>query len=835
MRPNIRVKLIGFTFCIVLLVGGTISLYSIQQGRQHIVAAFEGEARGITALIAGTITSDLYFLDLRSLRVRLDNARVNPEVKYTYAMDVNGVVLSDGTQENLLRDETLTDSFSREILRADQWISRREERILKVGGPVLMPDGQRIGYLSVGFSLDPAYQILHDTTRTSLSLTLVCLGIGAILAFLLSAGISRPIAQLVHAAREIGSGRLDTRVAITRGDELGLLAESINQMAISLSKITVSKSYVESTLKEITQELNLPTLLGLINRRAIELLDATSGVVFFWDQAGQVLIPRAGHGVAEWTGEVRVRLGEGVTGTVGERRQGVIVNDYQGWENPDCLFLGRSKIIAILAEPLLYRDRLIGVITISREGSERPFAEQDRETLSLFAAQAAIAIENSRLYEDAQVRLTKLQAFYAATKLLTSERFLDALLQQAVEGAAGVLGARYGAIYLQNEAGGMKAFFHTAMSPEEEARIGSLPQGVGLLRALLEEGRPLRLDDLFKDPRAAGFPPGHPPVASFLGVPIVAKGKILGALYFTERATGPFTPEDETLLISFSEIIAGLIENAALYEELRASARQLEAKVEGRTRELQEAMRQTEAASRHKSEFLANMSHELRTPLNSIIGFSALLKTRTFGPLNDKQARQVDNIHTSGKHLLALINDVLDLSKVEAGRMELRPESFDIRTSVEVVLNDIRAQAEKKNLELHLRTTEGLPALTVDPLRFKQILYNLLSNAVKFTPEGGHIGLEVRLADGAAPGGRTLELRITDTGIGIKAEDLARLFQPFSQLEPVHTKQFQGTGLGLALSKRLVELLGGEISAESAGPGLGSTFTVRLPVGGPVG
>ena len=381
----------------------------------------------------------------------------------------------------------------------------------------------------------------------------------------------------------------------------------------------------------------------------------------------------------------------------------------------------------------------------------------------------------------------------------------------------------------------MKAFFHTGMSPEEEARIGSLPQGVGLLRVLLQEGRPLRLDDLSKDPRAAGSPPGHPPVASFLGVPIVAKGKILGALYFTERATGPFTPEDEILLISFSEIIAGLIENATLYEELRASARQLEAKVEGRTRELQEAMHQTEAASRHKSEFLANMSHELRTPLNSIIGFSALLKTRTFGPLNNKQARQVDNIHTSGKHLLALINDVLDLSRVEAGKMELRPESFDIRTSVEGVLNDIQAQAEKKNLELHLRTTEGLPALTVDPVRFKQILYNLLSNALKFTPEGGHISLEVRLADGAAPGGRILELRITDTGIGIKAEDLPRLFQPFSQLEPVYTKQFQGTGLGLALTKQLVELLGGEISAGSAGPGQGSTFTVRLPVGGPVG
>ncbi len=231
-----------------------------------------------------------------------------------------------------------------------------------------------------------------------------------------------------------------------------------------------------------------------------------------------------------------------------------------------------------------------------------------------------------------------------ATKLLTSERSLDELLQQAVEGAARTVGARYGAIGLLDEEGWLKTFIHTGLSPEEATRIGDPPKGRGILGALLREGLPLRLDDLTKDPRAHGFPPHHPPMKSFLGVPITVRGKVLGRLYLTEKEGGPFTAEDEALLTSFGEIIAGLVEKAQLYEALRLSALQLEAKVEDRTRELQvvnaqleEALRRVEEASRHKSEFLANMSHELRTPLNSIIGFSQLLQEQTFGPLTESR------------------------------------------------------------------------------------------------------------------------------------------------------------------------------------------------------
>ena len=246
------------------------------------------------------------------------------------------------------------------------------------------------------------------------------------------------------------------------------------------------------------------------------------------------------------------------------------------------------------------------------------------------------------------------------------------------------------------------------------------------------------------------------------------------------------------------------------------------------------------------------MSHELRTPLNSILGFSELLAQKGYGPLTGKQARYVDNIHTSGEHLLALINDLLDLSKIEAGKLELRAQAFDVREVLEAALHTIRLHAEAKQQLLHHQVADDLSNIVADQVRVKQILYNLLSNAVKFTPAGGSITVTARRVHGsrltvdrAETSDRELltvnsqqhadfvEISVADTGIGIKAEDLPKLFQPFTQLEYTLTKQTQGTGLGLALTRHLVELHGGAIWADSAGEGRGSTFTIRLPLTSP--
>ena len=257
----------------------------------------------------------------------------------------------------------------------------------------------------------------------------------------------------------------------------------------------------------------------------------------------------------------------------------------------------------------------------------------------------------------------------------------------------------------------------------------------------------------------------------------------------------------------------------------------LEHKVRERTSELE--IKQTEIiaanvelerASRLKSEFLANMSHELRTPLNAVNGFSELLLEETYGPLVPKQRRYVDNILASGKHLLQLINDILDLSKIEAGRMDLRVEEFSLRQAIENAASVIQPLAQKKGLAVEVTIDAGVDPVQLDPGKTKQILYNLMSNAVKFTDSG-----KITISAVRSPAdSRWVEIVVADTGIGIRPEDQGRIFREFEQVDGSHARKYEGTGLGLALTRRLVELQGGTIRVESE-VGRGSRFVARLP------
>jgi signal transduction histidine kinase len=239
--------------------------------------------------------------------------------------------------------------------------------------------------------------------------------------------------------------------------------------------------------------------------------------------------------------------------------------------------------------------------------------------------------------------------------------------------------------------------------------------------------------------------------------------------------------------------------------------------------EIHEKSEQLQIANRHKSEFLANMSHELRTPLNAIIGFSEVLQEHMFGDMNEKQEEYINDIHGSGKHLLSLINDILDLSKVEAGRMELELETFDLPGAIDNALTLIKERAGRHGIELSSTVDPAVGEIKADERKFKQILLNLLSNAVKFTPEGGTISVE------AVPVGTMVEVSVSDTGIGIAPEDCDAVFEEFRQVGSDYTKKAEGTGLGLALTRKFVELHGGKIWVTSV-VGKGSTFTFSLPV-----
>ncbi|HET7671628.1 MAG TPA: HAMP domain-containing sensor histidine kinase, partial [Burkholderiales bacterium] len=232
---------------------------------------------------------------------------------------------------------------------------------------------------------------------------------------------------------------------------------------------------------------------------------------------------------------------------------------------------------------------------------------------------------------------------------------------------------------------------------------------------------------------------------------------------------------------------------------------------------------QLEIANKHKSDFLANMSHELRTPLNAIIGFSEVLIEKMFGEVNDKQLDYLKDIHESGRHLLSLINDILDLSKIEAGRMDLEISSFHLPTAISNAMTLIRERAQRHGIQLGVEVDPRLGEFQADERKFKQIMLNLLSNAVKFTPDGGRVDVSARLDT------TKVEIAVKDTGIGIAPEDHTAVFEEFKQVGRDYTRKAEGTGLGLALTKRFVELHGGGISLASS-PGNGSTFTLTLPI-----
>jgi signal transduction histidine kinase len=345
-----------------------------------------------------------------------------------------------------------------------------------------------------------------------------------------------------------------------------------------------------------------------------------------------------------------------------------------------------------------------------------------------------------------------------------------------------------------------------ALDREEVAAVYPLandPQTV-LTARVVAEARVLEipdsaapgLPDLFRRAAKVGK------FRSAVFVPLVREGKGSGALVLNHPRPGfRLKPRQLALLETFADQAMIAIENTRLLQEIREKTRQLE------------------IASRHKSEFLANMSHELRTPLNAVIGFAEALGAKMVGEVNDKQAEYLENIRVAGEHLLALINDVLDLSKVEAGRMELELARVDLPKAIAQAMTQVRPRALREGIELVKRFDPALGEVEADERKLRQVLLNLLSNAVKFTPGGGKV--EVL----AARSGDVLEISVRDSGVGISTEDQARLFENFRQVGA----KGEGTGLGLALSKRLVELHGGKIRVDSA-PGRGSTFRFTLPL-----
>ena len=693
------------------------------------------------------------------------------------------------------------------------------------------------------FVESPRAEAFAPLTDTLLRMALV-LAVGLLLSvvasFFLVRALVRPIRLLQEGAARVGAGELDHRLEVKTGDELETLAGDFNRMAAELKASYAGlKRKVDERTVELKASLEQQTAISDVLRvmsasvsdssRAFDAIVTSAQRLFGVATVGILLAAEDGmlRLVAqsrEMDEALRASFPMALAGTATEQamQQQTVLHLPDVLADPDYPLALREaarrsgQSYAIAMAPMLWEGRGIGSVFIT-QSPPREFAPQQLQLLRTFADQAVIAIQNSRLFNETREALEQQTATAEVLQVISSsvadtgpvfEKILISCKRLFDSSEQGVLlVADDGVLSL--------GAHHGATRPRLESLFSGTQANAEFARAIRSR-QVMHYPDVLSGP---GVPEGVRAVAQRLGIgpysqafaPMVWEDRSVGALYVIRQPATGFGDKELGLLKTFADQAVIAIQNARLFAELQDKTRQLE------------------AANRHKSEFLANMSHELRTPLNAIIGFSEVLVEQMFGDVNDKQMEYLQDIHSSGHHLLALINDVLDLSKIEAGKMELDLSCFDLGLLLEHSTTLVRERAQRHGLTLTLEVGEGLGEWVADARKVKQAVVNLLSNAVKFTPNGGRVTVRARLLAGLdGPAGPRAEVAVSDTSVGIAAQDQALVFEEFRQAGGDVLRKSEGTGLGLALVKRFVELHGGQVRLDST-VGAGSIFTFTLP------
>lgn len=665
--------------------------------------------------------------------------------------------------------------------------------------PIIVAEKQYAA-VHIGFSLEEVNRQMKSAKRQILLVAILAVLLGVALALFAARLISTPIHALAHQAKMAGRGNFDQAIAHQSKDAIGELAADFNRMLAEIKDKQEQLIAINTIADAVYDSLDMQTVA---RNAVIAMMDYSQspGVAIFMvnEQLKQLemmygrgfdsktmqkaaVLPLEGSLTGEAVRSKKVIVSANIASDkrlVSDVRQALRDDDSQ----------------SVLSIPLLARNRVLGAMNLIYR-THYVLSDFEKETLTAIGKTVGLAMDNARQMDRIQKEVEERKETEKA--LRTSEDKYRNLVDRASDG---IIIIQQGFIRYANpsafimsgekEADFLNQHFTSYIHPDEKERV----------KALYEQ----RIN-------------GDQPAAIYETILVRKDGGVIYAEINTSRTTYLDQPSELVIIRDISE-------RKRAQQALKQAYDHLEVKVAERTAELAVAKERAEESDRLKSVFLAAMSHELRTPLNSIIGFTGIILQKMVGPLNDEQSKQLTMVQKSSRHLLSLINDVLDLSKIEAGQLTVAREAFNIRSVIEKVVDSVSPMAQKKSLQINTHIAPEIDEIVSDQRRVEQILLNLVNNAIKFTDEG-----QITLT--AKNRAHWMTIEVKDTGIGIAASDAEKLFKAFQQIETGLSRRFEGTGLGLSICKKLIKLLGGEIYAHSEGLGKGATFSFSLPLGG---